>query len=342
MNDNFKFLKKMTVKKALLFALLIVPFNGINGQHFNKIDTLTLEETEEVLLSSPAFGVITGNKIIVTDEGTHQVIIYSDKGRLINSFGQYGRGPGDFEQPTSATELPSGEILVTEFNGQISKFDSSGKLLAITQTEIIRLNNSRLLPNGKVLLVGGMHSPEDHFLLYLFNPESMSIDKKFFLLPFDPAEYAMQPLTLAEPSFAVVCSDKIVAAHSMLTVIFYYDFEGNLIENKKIDSDLFSQMEKVSNPNNPREAMENYGNASWIVNMFCVANNDVLIQFFTNLRDEGNPASLMLVNENGEVIKESLDMPQVLFSNHATDTLFFRDEESGLVNQIIKSKLIRE
>ncbi|MEX2477065.1 MAG: 6-bladed beta-propeller [Gracilimonas sp.] len=301
---------------------------------------MVFEENDQVLLGSPNFGDLIGNEVLVTDDATHQVIIYDAEGRIKNNFGRYGRGPGDLENPTSAIKLSNGEIIVTEFKGRISKFDSSGNFKTVTNADIVRLNNSKFLPNGKVLLIGGMHAPVDNFLLYLFNPESMNIEKRFFLLPFDPAEYDMHPLTLAEPSYAVVCGDKIVAAHSMLPELFYYDFEGNLIESMRLNSELFKQMEKLSTPSNPQKTMEAYGKASWIDNLFCISDDEILIQFFANLIQNGNPISLMLVNENGDVIDELPDMPEILFSNPATDTLFIRDQNSDSINQLLKSKLI--
>lgn len=153
----------------------------------------------------------------------------------------------------------------------------------------------------------------------------------------------MQPLTLAEPSYSVICSDRIVAVHSMQPILFSYDFNGNLIEKKKINSQIFSPMEKVINADNPRQAMENYGKASWIVGMFCVDKDEILIQFFDFSRAaDGNPISLMHVNRSAEIISEKSKTPQILFSEPKTDTLFLKDSSSDYLNHILKSVLIRK
>lgn len=325
-----------------VFVLFAWPLCNITAQFFTPVDTLVLEENDEVLLGAPSFEDISDDLLLVIDDSQSKVLLYSKKGELKSYFGREGRGPGDLENPTSATFLPDGNVIVTEFSGRITKFNEDGEDIAITKTKIIRLNGSKLLPNGKVLLIGGMHTPENHYLLYLFNPESMEIEKSFFLLPFDPTEYAMQPLTLAEPSFAVVCSNKIVAMHAMLPILFYYDFEGNLLEKKRINSEFFSQMEKVLSQNNPKKTMENYGKASWVMNMFCVGEHDVLIQFIANITRAGNPIGLMLVNEEGKVLNESLEMPGVLFSEPGTGVIYLREMKSGLINQFIKAELIRK
>lgn len=325
-----------------VFVLCAWPLSELSAQFFNPIDTLVLEENEETLLGQPSFEDYTGNEFWVIDDSQSKVLLYSKNGELESYFGQAGRGPGDLEKPTSATQLADGTVLVTEFSGRITKFNKQGEDVAIAKTDIVRLNGSTWLPNGKVLLIGGMHSPENHYLLYLFNPDLMQIEKRFFLLPFDPKKYAMQPLTLAEPSLAVVCSNKVVAMHAMLPILFYYDFDGNLLEKRRINTTHFSQMEQVSNPNNPKQAMENYGEASWVMDMFCVDEGDVLIQFIANLKTSPNPISHLLVNEKGEVIKEALATPPVLFSETGTDVVYLKEMESGLPNTVIKAKLNRK
>lgn len=330
------------MKRLFFLLIFFIPFGEGQAQFLETVDSLVLEENGEVLLSDIKAQNISGSDLLVVEKETYQIIVYSEQGALKKYFGRYGRGPGDIENPTSALKLPSGNILVTEFYGRISKFDASGNFMTVKKIDITRLNTLRMLPTGKVLLVGGMGTPENNYLLYLFNPESMRIEKRFFKLPFDPTEYAMQPLTLAEPSHAVVCGDKIAAIHSMLPVIYYFDFDGNLIEEINIDSDLFTKMKKLPTPSNPQNTMKAYGDASWNINLFCVAKNNLLIQFIANLRTSENPLSLMLVNENGALIKESLEVPKVLFSKNGTDTLFIKNEKSGLVNQVIKSRLIRD
>lgn len=172
---------KLYLKRLIpfIFFLLIFYSNG-RAQTFQDLDTLVLEENNEAFISEPSFGNLVDENLFLTDKGQHQVRWYNRNGDLKLNIGRYGKGPGDFENPTSATLLSDGLILVTEFSGRITIFNQDGSHLEIINTGIVRLNDSKLLPNGKVLLTGGMHSPEDHYLLYLFNPESMKVEKKFF------------------------------------------------------------------------------------------------------------------------------------------------------------------
>lgn len=332
------------MKRLFLSVLILVlfPFCNIYSQFFHPIDTLVLEESEDVFLSSPIFENQIQDQYLVIDEDAHRVIIYEEKGKLIRYFGRYGRGPGDLEDPTSATLLSNDNILVTEYSGKVTIFDSNGNHSKINRTSLFRINDSQLLPNGNLLFTGGFHPPDNLELLYIFDPESMSLEKKFFPIPFDPYEYGLQPASLEEPVHAVLCGDNIVALHTMYPVLFYFDFEGKLLNKTPIDSKLFSQMEPLSNPDNPNEAYEKYSRASWTVDLFCLDQQELLLQFIMNFEEAENPFGLIHVNKNGEVLNESLNMPQVLFSKPGTDTLFLKDKNSELVNHFIKSKLIRE
>lgn len=327
-----------------VIVLVLFPFCNISAQLFKTIVSLVLEETDDVLLSGDVqIQNVREDTILVVDKAQSHVLVYNRNGELLSFWGRKGNGPGDLNQPTSALKLPNGNILVTEFNGRVTKFSPSGEVIDIVSTKISRLNKSLLLPNGKVLLTGNNYTAEDHYLLYLFDTEDMSVNKEIFPLPLDPNEYAMQPLTLAESSYATVCGDKIIAAHSMLPELFSFDFEGRPIGNKVIESKLFSVMEKVEDANNPNETVKKYGEVSWIWGMYCMGEGNIGIKFMKNLTGEnGNPVSFMLATTEGELIKESSDVPSIEFNHHNSDTLYFANEEAETPNSFIKMVLNRD
>ena len=84
--------------------------------------------------------------------------------------------------------------------------------------------------------------------------------------------------------------------------------------------------------------MEEYGNASWITNLFCLNKEEILVQFFVNLTQATNPLGLMQISTESGLLIESLDTPQVLFSQLGTDTLYLKTSK---LNRITKSVLKR-
>jgi len=329
------------MSRAFLTVLVtfLLSLNDVYGQFFEITDTLILEENNEVILGSPRFQERSRNEILLVDQETHRVLVYDKEGKLLTYFGRYGRGPGDLEKPTSVVKLSTGEYLVSEFKGRISKFEATGKFQTLTNTGIPRLNGLKILPNGMVLLIGGVATPDDHYLLHLFDPITMEVEKEFFPLPVDPREYGMQPLTLAESSYAVVCQDKIVASHTMLPKLFYFNLNGDNFNEVRIDTDLFSGMEKHTKSSNPTKMMEIYGSASWISGLYCLKNGSLLFRFSQNLKMKGNPLVVILIDKHGNVLNEQTEAPDIKFSIGGTDTLYTSHSNSGLLNTLQKVKV---
>lgn len=72
----------------------------------------------------------TGN-IYVADTHNHRVLVFSPKGQVLQTFGEYGTNPGQFIFPTDIAFAPDGRIFVSEYGGndRIQIFDSSGQFL---------------------------------------------------------------------------------------------------------------------------------------------------------------------------------------------------------------------
>ncbi|MDZ7808029.1 MAG: 6-bladed beta-propeller [Gracilimonas sp.] len=115
-----------------MLILLLIPFCDLYGQFFNTIDTLVLEENDDVRSSGDLqIQNVNGDTILVVDKAQSHVLIYNRNGELLSYFGRKGNGPGDLNQPTSALRLPNGNILVTEFSGRVTKFSPSGDVRSI-------------------------------------------------------------------------------------------------------------------------------------------------------------------------------------------------------------------
>lgn len=61
--------------------------------------------------------VHTDGRIFVADTHYHRVLIYDDRGTLLDQFGQLGNGDGQFQLPTDVAIDEEGFIYVSEYNG---------------------------------------------------------------------------------------------------------------------------------------------------------------------------------------------------------------------------------
>ncbi|MBN2138788.1 MAG: SMP-30/gluconolactonase/LRE family protein [Sedimentisphaerales bacterium] len=67
-------------------------------------------------------------KLYVADTHYHRVVVFSEEGELIQQFGGFGEGDGQFIYPTDVVFSSSGLIYVTEYGGndRVSVFDEAG------------------------------------------------------------------------------------------------------------------------------------------------------------------------------------------------------------------------
>jgi len=71
------------------------------------------------------------NTLLVTDTHYSRVLEFALDGRVLRSFGSYGRGPGQFIYPVGICIDDQGHIYVSEYgeNDRVQKFDREGKFL---------------------------------------------------------------------------------------------------------------------------------------------------------------------------------------------------------------------
>jgi len=70
------------------------------------------------------------NQIVVADSGNHRIAVFDANGKVVKTFGKFGKGDSEFNYPTSVAVSPEGEIYVVDFNNRrIQIFDEEGKLL---------------------------------------------------------------------------------------------------------------------------------------------------------------------------------------------------------------------
>ena len=63
-------------------------------------------------------------EILVVEKDGHSISIFSPTGEKLRSFGSFGSGPGQFNQPHGVVVDDDGNILMTDYNHQVHKFTS--------------------------------------------------------------------------------------------------------------------------------------------------------------------------------------------------------------------------
>ena len=87
------------------------------------------------LVSPRGVAINPRGEIVVTEYSAHRVLILSQNGRKMRSFGKCGSGPGQFEYPLGVAVDGNGNILVADCdNHRIQKFTADGKFITAAGT----------------------------------------------------------------------------------------------------------------------------------------------------------------------------------------------------------------
>jgi hypothetical protein len=77
--------------------------------------------------------VLKNGNVVITDTHYSKVRVYTPEGKLLYSFGQYGKQKGGFLLVTGICVDPDGNIFTCDYGGEfdrVSKWTPEGKLLA--------------------------------------------------------------------------------------------------------------------------------------------------------------------------------------------------------------------
>ena len=132
----------------LLLALGEAGVPGNDERHFNL-------PTDVVVANDGSFFVSDGY-------GNARVLKFASDGRLLQTWGTPGTGPGEFDLPHGIAIDAAGRVLVADrSNARVQVFDPSGKFLAQWQSaELRRPYAVDPAPSGRVFVADGGDQPE--------------------------------------------------------------------------------------------------------------------------------------------------------------------------------------
>jgi peptidylamidoglycolate lyase len=139
---------KFSPDGRLLLALGVSGVPGNDERHFNL-------PTDVVVADDGSFFVSDGY-------GNARVLKFASDGRLLQTWGTPGAGPGEFDLPHGIAIDAAGRVLVADrSNARVQVFDQSGKFL--TQWQSAQLGRPYAVdaaPGGRVFVADGGDQPE--------------------------------------------------------------------------------------------------------------------------------------------------------------------------------------
>tara|TARA_R110002049_G_scaffold56984_6_gene156719 strand:+ start:73 stop:1110 length:1038 start_codon:yes stop_codon:yes gene_type:complete len=326
--------------KKTLIIILISTFPVMVDAQFEKYIEITgkvfFEENNNVLLNpelSWAYDITSDNRIIDTNLKGHNVTIYNNTGKVINRFGQRGRGPGDFEFPIMSFVLEDGTILVSEFSGKLSRFSNNGdSLISVYQTGIVPLSGILEIGSNKILVIGNQIKPKPtKALFHIYNLSTKEIESSFFELPFEHSDYAQVFRMSVHLAIGATYNNKIFVATVPFKKLYAFSKDGMLIDSLNIDLENFVEIEENKNSLSSHDLFSYTTTFSRIEKLFFLKDGSFLVQYsriteidVNNPEDRTIEYNLAYFDDDRKLIFDINNNPELLGVDKASTTLYFR------------------
>lgn len=335
---------------ALSMILAIWPAWGA-AQELSEVvqwtDSLTLEERMEgpdgVYTVWPQASIDPDGGVIVVDEQEFQVRLYDRAGRLKNHFGRRGQGPGEFQRPTRALRLSSGQILVPDVLGTIARFDESGAFVDRSPRLFSRIYEIHELPVENEILVVGMkrrkenrRAPGSYPLLHRYNLETGEITKSFFPHPIPLGSYSNVLFGIGRIAVADVFGDRIAVAFAPLDKLYFFRVDGAPVDSVAVPFEHFRQLQDPGRRTLSSQEIWDYSTTySRINRVYWLDTRLILIQYWDLIQREPwtTRANLAATTPKGKLLFDVDDTPRLLTVDPETQELFFSDPEYEVENR---------
>lgn len=249
---------------TLCIVSLVTVFFISNAQ--SQIDQIV--GSEEYPLSSPLAVTANEKKVYVANADFHQINVYNQKGKLIETIGEPGSQEGQFNYPVDILLHYNGNLYVADLhNHRIQVFSPEGQFLftigegKITPTAIAVDGKGNLYVSDVNSHTIQMFTEQGEFLFSFGQPgedvgefkfaNGLTVDpKRNHLYVADSQNYRIQKFTTSGEFIEIVnpevmmqlpkgikyYKDKLYIVDTLLEKIFVLDIERNLVETIKSNS----------------------------------------------------------------------------------------------------------
>lgn len=291
------------------------------------VDTITLEESADVINVWPVVRADPRGGFLVADGREAQFRRYGPRGELLAYFGRQGDGPSEFRVPAVAVRLASGEILAADLSGRIVMFDSAASsVVRVIRTMLTRLDDMVQLDDSLVLLAGSTtpDSPRIH-ALHLGRD---SVVRSFFE-PWGGTPHTTVAVMAGWTSMALR-HDTVAAIFAPSdTVYLFYATTGEPVAQLPIPSDLFRRPTAL--PEGARRDAR--ARTAWMSTFDLVASvwwapPDRLIVPYQTFIDGEPRWRLLGMSRGGRLLFDVAEAPRLLAVGAREDKLYFVSEGS--------------
>ncbi len=298
---------------------------------FEHVETIVLEENDDVINVTPDVTVQADGSFLIADGREARIRIYDRGGNFVTQFGRKGEGPGEFGLPVKASRRPDGSLLVVDFSRGLLEFDSSGtRFLRRTQPPIMPLYDAQQM-NDNEFLVAGLHQGATHPrpLMHIWDAQSDTVPFSFFPTPGDSL-VRLAARNFGSSEFARR-GDTIAAIAAFSDTIYLFDgSDYDPLAKVPLPMRGFKRMTTYDPTGGPLEFDKWLAELNLLVNIYWLEDRTLLVQY-QQPRGTDNEWSLLHTTIDGRRYFDLRNTPKLLAVDG--DLLFFVHPESYTPNK---------
>jgi hypothetical protein len=300
---------------------------------FQWIGKLSLEEPGDVINVVPVVLPDPKGGFLIADRREGQIRSYAEDGSLRWAFGRRGPGPEEFEGPSIALRLRTGEIFVADEPWRMLLLDSTGTRVTRTfRTKIQRVEDVAVVSDSLIVISGLLPQPPNAQAqavanhLHIFDIRRDTVLRSFF----SPLQDVDANLAVVAGSVVFSVRDRmIVAAALPKDSLYFLDLEGRIQAQIKLPTRHF----RVIQPLSPSEFRDPRARARWLSSFETVTGvhwvtDDLVLVQYRRMEDTTPHWSVLGVRPTGQQALEWADAPKLFAVIAESGVLIFQDPNS--------------
>jgi len=330
-------------KRFVFFILALTVINFGYSETFKLSDRIRLDT--EVFL--PGSIVVFKGDIIIADRKGANIKVFNFNGKLSDSVGNLGVGPGDFQQPSTSTMIGNKYMVFDSNIARLSFFNIADHQLKFKKFIIFGkhwISDIKPLQNNRLLVAGYFFVNGNYVCLAEFNLKNRKFEKtlmftKSWMGVKTKRELEQKQIStyrfLSIDGFSEVDDDNFYFASGSHLKLFKINKKNNKISELSVKSRYFKEPELplkqlaiASRKRDRRLWLKCTQNRSFVKDLLLIKNK-LLVIVFTNYNKEKKTIDIyqQTLDLNGKLVDEGL-----LFSSkskYSEYLSFFYDKKSN-------------